>query len=98
MILHPAIELLIKSVNSDKPYTKENLTKWCSSLPKEEKDYFTTKIKENVSKEELIITKDQLDMIIRQSFLYQTRDVENRSEITRDIQTIIQTAVDSLNK
>lgn len=54
MILHPAIELLIKSVNSDKPYTKENLTKWCSSLPKEEKDYFTTKIKENVSKEELI--------------------------------------------
>ena len=54
MILHPAIELLIKAVNSDKPYNKENLTKWCSSLPKEEKDYFTTKIKENVSKEELI--------------------------------------------
>ena len=52
----------------------------------------------SISKEELIITKDQLDMIIRQSFLYQTRDVENRSEITRDIQTIIQTAVDSLNK
>ena len=51
----------------------------------------------SISKEELIITKDQLDMIIRQSFLYQTRDVENRSEITRDIQTIIQTAVDSLN-
>jgi hypothetical protein len=54
MTLHPAIELLIKSVNSDKPYNKENLTKWCSSLPKEEKDFFTTKIKENVSKEELI--------------------------------------------
>lgn len=53
---------------------------------------------DSISKEELIITKDQLDMIIRQSFLYQTRDVENRSEITRDIQTIIQTAVDSLNK
>ena len=52
----------------------------------------------SISKEELIINKDQLDMIIRQSFLYQTRDVENRSEITRDIQTIIQTAVDSLNK
>jgi len=52
----------------------------------------------SISKKELIITKDQLDMIIRQSFLYQTRDVENRSEITRDIQTIIQTAVDSLNK
>jgi hypothetical protein len=52
----------------------------------------------SISKEELIINKDQLDMIIRQSFLYQTRDVENRSEITRDIQTIIQTAVDNLNK
>jgi len=52
----------------------------------------------SISKEELIINKDQLDMIIRQSFLYQTRDVENRSEITRDIQKIIQTAVDSLNK
>ena len=54
MILHPAIELLIKSVNSDKPYTKENLTKWCSSLPKEEKDFFTAKIKENVSRDELV--------------------------------------------
>jgi hypothetical protein len=52
----------------------------------------------SISKEELIINKDQLDMIIRQSFLYQTRDVENRSEITRDIQAIIQTAVDNLNK
>ena len=54
MLLHPAIELLIKSVNSDKPYTKENLTKWCSSLPKEEKDFFTAKIKENVSRDELV--------------------------------------------
>lgn len=53
---------------------------------------------DSISKEELIINKDQLDMIIRQSFLYQTRDVENRNEITRDIQKIIQTAVDSLNK
>jgi hypothetical protein len=52
----------------------------------------------NISKEELIIDEDELDRIIRQSFLYQTRDVENRTEITKDIQMIIQTAVDKLNK
>ena len=52
----------------------------------------------NISKEELIIDEDELDRIIRQSFLYQTRDVENRTEITKDIQIIIQTAVDKLNK
>ena len=54
MILHPSLENFIKAVNSNKPYTKENLNKWCSCLPKEEKDFFTAKIKENVSKEELI--------------------------------------------
>jgi predicted transcriptional regulator len=53
---------------------------------------------ESMSKEELIIKEDELDRIIRQSFLYQTRDVENRSEITKDIQSIIQNAVDNLNK
>jgi hypothetical protein len=52
----------------------------------------------SISKEELIIKEDDLDRIIRQSFLYQTRDVENRSEITKDIQSIIQNAVDNLNK
>ena len=52
----------------------------------------------SISKEELIIKEDELDRIIRQSFLYQTRDVENRSEITKDIQGIIQSAVDNLNK
>ena len=52
----------------------------------------------SISKEELIIKEDELDRIIRQSFLYQTRDVENRSEITKDIQGIIQGAVDNLNK
>ena len=51
-----------------------------------------------ISKEELIIDEDEWDRIIRQSFLYQTRDVENRSEITKDIQSIIQNAVDNLNK
>jgi len=52
----------------------------------------------SISREELIIKEDELDRIIRQSFLYQTRDVENRSEITKDIQSIIQNAVDNLNK
>ena len=52
----------------------------------------------SISKEELIVKVDELDRIIRQSFLYQTRDVENRSEITKDIQRIIQSAVDNLNK
>ena len=52
----------------------------------------------SISKEELIIKEDELDRIIRQSFLYQTRDVENRSEITKDIQSIIQNAVYNLNK
>jgi hypothetical protein len=52
----------------------------------------------SISQEELIINEDELDRIIRQSFLYQTRDVENRSEITKDIQMIIQSAVDNLNK
>jgi len=52
----------------------------------------------SISKEELIIKEDELDRIVRQSFLYQTRDVENRSEITKDIQSIIQNAVDNLNK
>ena len=33
----------------------------------------------NISKEELIIDEDEFDRIIRQSFLYQTRDVENRT-------------------
>lgn len=54
MTLHPAIENLIKLVNDDtKEFSKENLKKWCSSLPKEEKEFFTKKIKEEVSREEL---------------------------------------------
>ena len=53
MTLHPAIENLIKLVNDDsKEFSKENMTKWCSSLPKEEKEFFTKKVKEEVSREE----------------------------------------------
>jgi hypothetical protein len=51
-----------------------------------------------IDAEDLIIDKDDLDKIIRQSFLYQIRDIENRSEITKDIQNIIQSAVDNLDK
>lgn len=54
MTLHPALESLIKFVNDDnKKHSKENLTKLCSSLPKEEKEFFLPKIKEGVSREEL---------------------------------------------
>ena len=55
MTLHPAVENLIKFVNDDnKTHSKENLTKLCSSLPKEEKDFFLPKIKEGVSRDELV--------------------------------------------
>lgn len=55
MTLHPSLESLIKSVSDEsKPYTKENLNKWCSSLPKEDKEFFLPKIKEGISREELI--------------------------------------------
>lgn len=54
MLLHPALENLIKFVNDDKkPYTKENLSKWCSALPKEDREFFMPIIKEDVSREDL---------------------------------------------
>lgn len=54
MTLHPAVENLIKFVNDDnKTHSKENLAKLCSSLPKEEKEFFLPKIKEGVSRDEL---------------------------------------------
>ena len=53
-MLHPAVEILVNYVNDEsKPYTPEKLTKLCSSMAKEDKDFFTKKIKENVSREEL---------------------------------------------
>jgi len=55
MVLHPAVENLIKYVNdANKPYTKEKLDKLCSSMVKEDKDFFKQKIKEDVGREELI--------------------------------------------
>lgn len=54
MQIHPGLESLIRSVNSDKNFNKENLTRWCSPLPKEEKAFLTLKIKEGVTREEFI--------------------------------------------
>lgn len=52
-MIHPALENFIKLVNDDtKVYNKENLTKWCSALPKEEREFFTKKIKEEIPREE----------------------------------------------
>ena len=54
MTLHPAIENLIKLVNDDsKEFSKENMTKWCSSLPKEEKDFFTKKLRKRFQEKSL---------------------------------------------
>jgi len=42
-MLHPAVEILVNYVNDEsKPYTPEKLTKLCSSMVKEDKDFFTT--------------------------------------------------------
>lgn len=55
MLLHPSVENLIKLLSDEKKeYTKENLNKWCNSLPKEEKDFFKSKIKEDISRDEFI--------------------------------------------
>jgi hypothetical protein len=49
-----------------------------------------------IDKENRVITEDDLDMIIRQSFLYQFRSIENRGEITKDIQNTIEKAIERL--
>jgi hypothetical protein len=41
---------------------------------------------EGIPKSELLVEQIDLDEIIRQSFLYQYRAEENRSEITKSIQ------------
>jgi hypothetical protein len=53
MILHPAIENLIKSVNDDKEFTTERGLKLCASLPKEERAYLQPMVKKGISREEL---------------------------------------------
>ena len=53
MVLHPGLESLIKFINDDKKViNKENLTKWIKPLPKEEREYFLPKLKEDISREE----------------------------------------------
>jgi len=55
MLLHPSLETLINLLSDEKKeYTKENLNKWCNSLPKEERDFFKSKIKEEISRDEFI--------------------------------------------
>lgn len=49
-----------------------------------------------IDKENRVITEDDLDMIIRQSFLYQFRSIDNRGEITKDIQNTIEKAIERL--
>ena len=54
MSLHPAVENLIKFVNDDKKeFTKDNLNKLCTSLPKDERDFFQPKFKTGITREEL---------------------------------------------
>jgi hypothetical protein len=50
MILHPAIENLIKSVNDDKEFTTERGLKLCASLPKEERAYLQPMVKKRYIK------------------------------------------------
>lgn len=53
-MIHPAVENLIKYINDEnKPYTIEKVKTFCSSMVKEDKDFFLNKVKENVSREEL---------------------------------------------
>ena len=54
-MIHPAVQNFSNYVNNlSKPFTKEKLSTLCSSMVKEDKELFTSKIKENVSREELI--------------------------------------------
>lgn len=52
-MIHPAVENFIKLLETEKASNPENLKKWCRSLPKYERDYFSPKIKAGVGKEEL---------------------------------------------
>jgi hypothetical protein len=51
---------------------------------------------DGISKSELLVEQIDLDEIIRQSFLYQYRAEENRSEITKSIQKIIENAIEKI--
>jgi hypothetical protein len=54
-MIHPAVQNFTNYITNDsKPFDKVNLLKLCSSMAKEDKEFFTGKIKENVSREELV--------------------------------------------
>jgi transketolase len=47
----------------------------------------------NIEKPLRIVSTDEIDQIIRQSFLYQTKSLDNRSEVTSAIEQIIESAI-----
>jgi hypothetical protein len=49
-----------------------------------------------LSREDLLIDPEEIELIIRQSFLYQTRPLDERTEITREIVKVIDGAIDRL--
>ena len=54
-MIHPAIQNFASYINNEnKPFERSKLLTLCSSMVKEDKEFFTGKIKENVTREELI--------------------------------------------
>lgn len=54
-MIHPAVQNFTNYINNEnKPFERSKLLTLCSSMVKEDKEFFTSKIKENVTREELI--------------------------------------------
>jgi hypothetical protein len=51
-----------------------------------------------IPRNELLVEQTDLDEIVRQSFLYQYRAEENRSEITKSIHKIIEDAIEKIKE
>ncbi len=49
-----------------------------------------------LNKEDLIVKEDEIELIVRQAFLYQTRPIEERNEITKEIVKVIDGAIERL--
>lgn len=50
----------------------------------------------DLSQEELMVKPDDVELIVRQAFLYQTRPLEERNEITREITKTIDNALERM--
>lgn len=50
----------------------------------------------NLHQEELLVKEEEIELIVRQSFLYQTRPLEERSEITKEIVKVIDGAIERM--